>query len=335
MRGNPAYQTDKERAEGISVILCCYNSSPRLPETLKHLAMQRLPDRFQWEVILVNNASTDRTAEEALEIWTRLRQTSTRLRIVDESRAGQQNARLTGARQAAFDLLLFCDDDNWLDADYLHHAEKTMRLHRDTGAAGGQNLPVTNASQYPDWFEEYQDKYALGIPADNSGDISSRGFLLGAGMVTRAALFLEMYDEKFPSLLKGRKADNLSTGDDFEYCKRLLLRDWHLYFEKEMKLRHFIPGERLSITYRDKLMRGIEQAGTVINEYDLAVKIRNRYKNKNRLRLLLLAPFRILMTRLGMTNRKPEDEKNMLYYLTPVAFDKNSVRKEIKKFIRG
>jgi glycosyltransferase involved in cell wall biosynthesis len=321
--------------EGISVIICCYNSADRLPQTLKHLAAQKIPPELNWEIILIDNASNDQTAESAVNIWKSLSGLSSRLKIFFEAKPGQQFARLRGVKEAKYDLIIFCDDDNWLDSSYLFFASETMRRNKNIGAAGGQNRPATDADEYPEWFDEYSDKYALGIPAPKSGDITSRGFVLGAGMVTRKSLFLDMYQEKYPSLLKGRKGESLSTGDDFEYCKRLLLRGYRLYYEEKMRLTHFIPGERLSISYRERLMKGILDAGQVLNEYDLAIRVLNRFKTKNRLRLICLTPFRILLVRMGLTNRVLIDEQLTLYYLSPFNANKNSVRRKIKDFIYG
>jgi glycosyltransferase involved in cell wall biosynthesis len=318
---------------GVSVIMCCYNSEDRLQETLKHLARQKVPRGISWEIVLVDNASTDHTGNLAQEIWRQLLPASSTLRVIQETRPGQQLARIRGVQEARYEILVFCNDDNWLDPDYISQSEKTMWQNVRIAAAGGQNLPETNAEYYPAWFENYRDKYALGVPASHSGYVTQRGFVLGAGMVTRKSLFLEMYHDKFPSLLKGRKGENLSTGDDFEYCKRLLLRGWQLYYEENLKLVHFIPKERLTIDYRDKLMKGIEVAGLVLHEYDLAIRVHNRYKHKDRLRLLLLTPFRIIGVRMGLVNRVLIDEELTLYYLSPFASNKNPVRKKIKDFI--
>jgi glycosyltransferase involved in cell wall biosynthesis len=329
----PTQGQDKD--PGVSVIICCYNSADRLPETLAHLAKQSVPNGLHWEILVIDNASTDFTAEKALEIWNRLLPGSAILRVLRESKPGQQFARTRGAKEASYDLLIFCDDDNWLDPGYVFFSSQAIRQDERYGAAGGQNEPATDAEHYPDWFETYRDKYALGIPANQSGDVGHRGFVIGAGMLTRRSLFLEMYQDKFPSLLNGRKGKRLSTGDDFEYCKRLLLRGYRLYYEENMKLKHFIPKERLTLTYRDRLMQGIKDAGLVLDEYDLAIRVHNRYKNKNRFRLLLLTPFRILFVRLGMMNRVLIDEQLTLYYLSPFNSNKNPVRKKIKDFIYG
>ncbi len=56
---------------GVSVIICCYNSSSRIIPTLQNLVKQRVPNHIPWEVIVVNNASTDNTGEVAKETWQR------------------------------------------------------------------------------------------------------------------------------------------------------------------------------------------------------------------------------------------------------------------------
>ena len=319
---------------GISVILCCYNSANRLPETLQHLAAQELPDGLSAEIVLVNNASTDNTVEMATSFWDALLHPRPVLRIIDEPRPGQNHARKTGVKAAAYDSIVFCDDDNWLSANYLAAASAVLEKDADIGAAGGKNLPVTDALEYPDWFEEYADKYALGIPAAQSGDVTSRGFILGAGMITRKHLFLEMYDDAHPTLLKGRSGQSLSTGDDFEYCKRLLLRGFTLYFEAGLHLHHFIPKERLSIAYRTKLMQGITEAGVVLDEYDNAIKTFRRNRSKSRLRLTLITPFRVLLSKLGLSSRSWKDEQLAFYYAAPWSGN-HPARAAIKKFVYG
>src|SRR5215831_16631642 len=155
---------EQESHPGVSVIICCYNSVSRLPKTLEHLAKQVVPKDFNWEIIVVNNASTDDTAAFAQDIWDNLYTEFIRFRIVDEEQQGQFYARKRGAQEAAFDYVIFCDDDNWLDPDYVSLAFDVLNKDAKIGAAGGQNEPVTDAGIYPDWFETYKDKYAIGIP---------------------------------------------------------------------------------------------------------------------------------------------------------------------------
>ena len=55
----------------VSVVLCCHNSVQRLPSTLKYLAAVNVPPGVDWEVLVVDNASTDDTAACAGEQWAR------------------------------------------------------------------------------------------------------------------------------------------------------------------------------------------------------------------------------------------------------------------------
>ena len=47
---------------GVSIVICCHNSAKLLPRTLEHLRAQEVDSTIPWEVIVVDNASTDNTA---------------------------------------------------------------------------------------------------------------------------------------------------------------------------------------------------------------------------------------------------------------------------------
>ncbi len=320
--------------KGISVIICCYNSAARLPRTLACLQAQVTPPDFRWEIVLVNNASTDDTVAVAQSIWSTEIPPRAVCRIVEEPAAGQYFARMRGVLEARYKVVVFCDDDNELDKDYVYLAWKVMAQDERIGAAGGQIHPVTDAPSWPEWFEAYKDKYATGVPASQSGDVSHRGFVLGAGLITRRQLFLQVFDERYPSLLNGRHGSSLSTGDDFEYCKRLLLWGYTLYYEQHLKIHHFIPQERLTVNYRDRLMAGILASRTVLSEYDKALILQRRNQHKNKWRLLLLGPFRILFARLGLSNRSLTDERLVFFYLAPFTMKADPVKTIIKRFIQ-
>src|SRR5438067_13925901 len=99
--------------DGVSVIVCCHNSAARLPPTLQHLAKQRLPDLTPWEVLLINNGSTDDTCAVAGQVW-RTEGSPAPMRIVDQPKLGLSYARERGIATASYDTLVFVDDDNWL-----------------------------------------------------------------------------------------------------------------------------------------------------------------------------------------------------------------------------
>src|SRR5690606_12393187 len=118
---------------GVSVIVCCYNSSLRLPETLSYLAAQKVKAETQWELIVVNNNSNDNTVEIAEVKWNQLGAPVT-LTIVDEPTPGLSYAREKGISVSQYDLFLFCDDDNWLQEDYIQNVITLFNDNPNIGA---------------------------------------------------------------------------------------------------------------------------------------------------------------------------------------------------------
>jgi glycosyltransferase involved in cell wall biosynthesis len=232
---------------GLSVIICCYNSVPRIKPTLEHLKNQKVTNEVDWEIVLVDNNSTDNTASFALQIW---KDQKIPLRVINESRAGQGYARATGAKKATYDYIIFCDDDNWLCSTYIQTVFAVLDKHNDIGAVGGQSKPAfADRQDVPEWFSEKQQSYATGKQANETGDITSRLFLWGAGIGLRKNAYLKAFEPQWPSLLVGRVGEQLSSGDDTELCMRLVVMGYKLYYDERLFYYHFIPANRLSLAY--------------------------------------------------------------------------------------
>ena len=88
------------------MIICCYNSATRLPQTLKHLAEQQVPQDLNWEVIVVDNNSTDHTAEVAKDLWVQYG-SPVNLKVVPEWNPGLSNARKKGVYEAKGEIIMF------------------------------------------------------------------------------------------------------------------------------------------------------------------------------------------------------------------------------------
>jgi glycosyltransferase involved in cell wall biosynthesis len=105
---------------GVSIVICCYNSAERLPQTLGFLAAQRLPETTPWEVLVIDNASSDNTAEVATKCWPI--SSPAPLRVVREPNPGTGNARFRSFSEARHEILVFLDDDNWIDETWVARA---------------------------------------------------------------------------------------------------------------------------------------------------------------------------------------------------------------------
>ncbi len=256
---------------GVSVVICCHNSTERLPETLKHLSRQSMPPSIPWEVILVDNASTDYTAVTASRLWGQLG-TPVVLRVVNESTPGQACAREAGIRASKHDILVFVDDDNWLAADYLQVAFETMSEHAEIGALGGEITAAFEVTP-PGYFRELQAGFAVGPQGNASGDITNyKPHLAGAGIVLRKSAYEELTHRNFQFLLSGRKKNQLNSGEDTELCLALVLLGYRIWYDSRLRLTHFMPVARLSRRYMFRLARGLEASSPVLSCYEAVIR---------------------------------------------------------------
>lgn len=243
--------------KGISIILCCYNSSAVLEQTLKHLAHLDIPANLAVELIMVDNASTDNTPEMAAELWQKFGSPFP-MSIMPEARQGLIYARETGVKRSRHNTLLFVDDDNRLHPDYLKKLIRIFEQYPGCGAAGGFNKPVFEGTK-PFWFDRFQHSYAVGKLAADFGQPDEIG-LFGAGLAIRRQALEGLYDGGFRSCLVGRSGGALSSGEDYELCKALRIAGWDILYDPALQLDHFITAKRLSWDYFRRLNVGISRS---------------------------------------------------------------------------
>lgn len=254
----------------VSVVICCHNSAHELPETLAHLSRQTIDDPDAWEVIVIDNASTDGTADVALRIWQG--HTSVAFRVVREDRLGLIHARLRGAAEARHEILSFIDDDNWVCPDWIERVARTFEEHPDVGACGGRISAVFEGGVEPAWFNVGQASYAIGTQGPHTGYVPERrGHLWGAGLSIRASAWQQAVVEGLSPRLVGSQGKNLSRGDDTEICYALRLFGWKLWYDEALTLSHHIPKERQSWRHLRQLRRGGGQASVYLDAYRYAL----------------------------------------------------------------
>lgn len=319
---------------GVSVIICTFNGSQRLPQTLAHLAAQQCRKEISWELVIVDNASTDDTLNKARTEWQKHQVNNAGWQLLQEKSPGKIHALHNAIEHARFDRFIICDDDNWLMPDYVERAFDLLEAHPEIGAAGGRGIGVAESGELPTWFPNYGKHYAVGPQDDQgiSGDITRRrGYLWGAGMVSRTALFKLMY-ENFPFLLTGRKNTALIGGEDTEYCLRLVLSGYRLWYDEKLVFEHFMPTRRLEPGYRDQLVDTLEEDRVILDKYYLAVKMKFKTEGKplNMLRLKMVTPIRYLLAG-NKTKKRTEEWKLKLLY--PFAEVEDPVMFSIKRFM--
>ena len=252
--------------KGVSVVICCYNSETRLPETLRHIACQEVSVHLPWEVIVVDNASTDRTAEVARLVWRQLG-CPTPFRLVNEPSPGLSNARASGFAATRYQLMVLCDDDNWLDKGYVQTAYRIMDENPGVGALGGYGQAVCE-QQAPAWFDACQAHYALGRQHSRSGNLTNhKGYVYGAGMVVNKRAWLEVVGRGYRSWLSDRKGELLSSGGDIELCYAFRMLGYEIYYHEQLSFKHFIPASRLQWSYLEGLFSGFVKADVFLESW--------------------------------------------------------------------
>src|SRR5262245_39523936 len=106
----------------VTVGICTFNRAELLDQTLETLSRINVPDDATWEVIVVNNNSTDETPEIVARHLSHLP-----LRLIDEPVAGLSAARNRVIREATGELIIFIDDDVMVDCDWLAEYVRAAR----------------------------------------------------------------------------------------------------------------------------------------------------------------------------------------------------------------
>ena len=134
---SPAKLPTELRPASVTVVICCHNSAARLPETLRHLAQQKVPPELLWEILVIDNVSTDDTLAVINHFSSQ--HPNIAIRVVNEPQLGTGYARRRGIGEALHDIIFFVDDDNWLAPDYLAILVDSMKQHPEIAVLGGMS----------------------------------------------------------------------------------------------------------------------------------------------------------------------------------------------------
>lgn len=127
----------------ISIIVPAYNEEKVISQTLH--ALSQLDVEGEWEVILVDNASTDRTKEIAETFLKKMP-----LKIITENRKGRGRARATGFAHATGEILFSTDADTIPPADWV---EKMLAPFSDPKVVASISAPIIHdAGPLTNWL---------------------------------------------------------------------------------------------------------------------------------------------------------------------------------------
>ena len=281
----------------LSVIICTHNpTSNYFEKVLNALKAQTLPIE-QWELLLVDNASTQSLCKTIDLSW------HLNARHIRENQLGLTPARLRGIQEAQAETLVFVDDDNVLDSDYL---EIALRISKDwsvLGAWGGQAIAEFE-EQPPEWTKPFWEKLAIReIDQDKWSNLVHQNDTTpyGAGLCIRK-IIAEKYSElvhtdpKRSKLGRTGKAENSSTllmaCEDIDMAFTACDLGFGTGLFRTLKLTHLMPANRLQEAYLLKLIEGLTYSVAVLESFRGKTPLRYSWRAKilNYFRRLFLNP---------------------------------------------
>jgi glycosyltransferase involved in cell wall biosynthesis len=241
----------------IDVVICTYNRAVSLDGVLSGLSRQRPLADVTWSVLVVDNASTDSTAE--VVDAQRSRQLLPGLRRVQENEQGLTPARRRGVRETHAPWIAFVDDDNLLEPGWLNAIAHAIRLHPAAGAIGGR-VVLDWEQPPPAFFKRFGYCFAEQEPGEAACELSS---LVGAGMVVSRKALVECGWLERP-LLADRVGKRLVSGGDVEIAQRIRAAGYPLWFTPKAVLRHRIPRDRIRWRYLLRVNYGLGGSAALV-----------------------------------------------------------------------
>lgn len=230
----------------ISIIICTYNRGHNLPECIQCLEKQSLHDnKTKWEVLIVDNNSTDNTKA----IIDKISAESTLLiRYLFEKNQGLSAARNKGISEALGKYLIFIDDDIRVTPIWLQSIYSTFQ-ECDCDVVGGR-IHVESPSTIPAWITP--DMYGfLGHQDFGSDPHQMDGFVefpFGGNMAIhrRVIEMIGNFDTNLGRKGIGLKKDELFKGEETDFFHRLANRHGSFYYQPTALVFHKILPHQLT-----------------------------------------------------------------------------------------
>jgi glycosyltransferase involved in cell wall biosynthesis len=227
----------------ISAIICTHNRDRYLGLAIDSLLAQEVLDRSNpdfYEVLVVDNGSTDRTREVV-----EARLGDPRLRYVYEPTLGLSVARNRGVQETQADLIAYLDDDAIASPHWLKTLVQTYQNHPQLAIAGGKVTLLWEADQSsPPWLS---GGLAGNLGAYDLGD--SFKLIQQPGLTPRGLnysirrQFLDHIGGFDPNL--GRVGKNLLSNEELHMTALALQAGWQVAYLPEAIVAHHVAPERV------------------------------------------------------------------------------------------
>lgn len=229
----------------VTVAICTWNRCELLRRTLEQMTKLIIPERIMWELLVVNNNSTDRTNAVIDSFSDRLP-----IRRLFESQPGQSHARNLAVLHATGEYIIWTDDDALVDENWLNEYYEAFRRWPDAALFGGPVEPWLVGSP-PQWFLQVLPQvagvYALRELGNESIPLNEQDGVIPYGVnfaVRTEEQRQYLYD---PGL--GLKPGSSVRGEETAVVRAILRKGISGWWIPTARVRHYIPPDRQTIPY--------------------------------------------------------------------------------------
>ncbi|NOR70195.1 MAG: glycosyltransferase, partial [Methylomarinum sp.] len=227
-----------------SIIICSYNRSENLAECFSCLERQALSMPIQWEVLLVDNNSSDNTKKT---IEDRRQHSSLNIRYIFEPEQGLSYARNKGIEEAKGTYLIFIDDDIRVTEKWLQSIVSTFKEY-DCDAVGGR-IHIESPSSLPAWitpdmygFLGHQD---FGTQAHQMDGIKEFPFGGNMAIHKRVISLIGHFNVEMGRKGTGLIKEELFKGEETDFFHRLAAKGGVFYYHPDALVFHKILSHQL------------------------------------------------------------------------------------------
>jgi glycosyltransferase involved in cell wall biosynthesis len=227
----------------ITIAICTWNRCRLLRQTLNSLTALSVPAGTDWEVLVVDNRSTDSTPHVIHSFRDTLP-----LRYVFESRQGHSVSRNAAVAEASGEYILWTDNDVIVDRNWA--AAYLDGFHRFPEAAyfGGKILPVFEAGM-PEWLAQTWAKCRAVYAARDLGEremtLAENVYPYGANFAIR----LEVQRQFLFDADQGRKGHGMLGEDEIAVLRRIHEAGYSGVWLPRAIVQHVIPANRATPAY--------------------------------------------------------------------------------------
>jgi len=239
-----------------SFAICTYNGEKTLRKAVDSILEQNSFAQLVTQVLLIDNASTDKTAEICREYEKK----NEKVLYIYEEKPGLANARRR-AVNATGDWVIYVDDDNVLDCNWLAELQKTVIENPTAGIINGAVIawPSEQLSEEEEIrLQLLHRNLACTHVREMDPTVPENKQPMGAGMCVRTQALRRLDADGWLKLM-GRTGKQLLSGEDTELAAAVFAQGYSFVSNYKMYMYHLIPAARLSEAYTERLLTGLAE----------------------------------------------------------------------------